>query len=41
MYANCGIDLENGMYTVKEFIEITKDDFGGDIIKQIEERIDE
>ena len=37
---NHGIDLENGMYTVKEFIEITKDDFGGDIIKQIEERID-
>ena len=37
---NHGIDLENGMYTVKEFIEITKDDFGGDIIKQIEERVD-
>ena len=31
------IDLENGMYTVKEFIEITKNDFGGDIICQLEE----
>ena len=34
---NHGIDLENGMYTVKEFIEITKNDFGGDIIRQLEE----
>ena len=38
---NHGIDLENGMYTVKEFIEITRDDFGGEIIKQLEERINE
>ncbi len=36
---NHGIDLENGMYTVKEFIEITKNDFGGEIIKQLAERI--
>ena len=36
-----GIDLENGMYTVEEFIEITKNDFGGEIIQQIEERINE
>ncbi len=36
---NHGIDLENGMYTVKEFIEITKNDFGGDIIRQLEEAI--
>ena len=35
---NHGIDLENGMYTVKEFIEITKNDFGGEIIRQIEAR---
>ena len=34
---NHGIDLENGMYTVKEFIEYTKNDFGGEIIKQLEE----
>ena len=31
------IDLENGMYTVKEFIELTKNDFGGDIICQLED----
>ena len=36
---NHGIDLVNGMYTVKEFIEITKNDFGGDIIRQLEERV--
>ena len=35
-----GIDLKNGMHTVEEFIEITKNDFGGDIINQIAERID-
>ena len=37
---NHGIDLENGMYTPEEFVDITKDDFGGDIIKQIKERIE-
>ena len=36
---NHGIDIENGMYTVKEFIEITKNSFGGEIIRQLEERI--
>ena len=36
---NHGIDLETGMYSVNEFIEITKHDFGGDIIHQIEERM--
>lgn len=36
---NHGIDLENGMYTVEEFIEITKNDFGGEIIRQLAERI--
>ena len=36
---NHGIDLENGKYTVKEFIDITKHDYGGDIIRQIEERV--
>jgi len=34
---NNGIDLENGLYTVKEFIEITKNDFGGEIIERLEE----
>lgn len=35
------IDLENGMYTVEEFIEISESDYGGEIIKQIRERINE
>ncbi|MBQ3015289.1 MAG: hypothetical protein IJD79_00755, partial [Clostridia bacterium] len=33
---NHGIDLEKGMYTVKEFIEYTKNDFGGEIIRLLE-----
>ena len=36
-----GIDLENGEYTVKEFVEITKNAYGGQIIKQLEEKIQE
>jgi hypothetical protein len=36
---NHGIDLEKGMYTVEEFIKFTKNDFGGDIIRQLEERL--
>ena len=35
---NHGIDLENGMYSVKEFIEKTRNDFGGDIIRQLEKK---
>ena len=38
---NHDIDLENGMYTVQEFVEITENDFGGDIIRQVKERIEE
>ena len=38
---NHGIDIENEMYTVKEFIDITKHDFGGEIIQQLEERLEE
>ncbi len=38
---NHGIDLEKDEYTVKEFIELTKGDFGGEVIKQLEERIAE
>jgi len=34
-----GIDIDNGMYTVEEFIQITKNDFGGEIIEQLSERI--
>ena len=36
---NHGIDIESGMYTVEEFIEYTKNDYGGDIILKIEERL--
>jgi hypothetical protein len=38
---NHGIDLENGMYTVKEFIEITENDYGSSVIKQLKEKIEE
>ena len=38
---NHGIDLENGMYSVEEFIEITENDYGSSIIKQIKERIEQ
>ena len=38
---NHGIDLEGGTYTLEEFIVITKNDYGGEIIRQIAERIKE
>lgn len=38
---NKGIDLENDMYTVQEFINITRNDFGGEIIRQLEDVIKE
>lgn len=38
---NHGIDLENDKYTVREFIDLTKDDYGGDIIKSLEEQLSE
>ena len=37
---NKGIDLED-MFTVQEFIDLTRNDFGGDIIRQLEETIKE
>jgi hypothetical protein len=36
---NGGYDLENDTFTVQEFINITKDTFGGNIIKQLEKAI--
>ena len=33
-----GIDLDKDMYTVQEFIDMTKNDYGGDIILKIQER---
>ena len=29
------IDLKNGKYTVNQFIELTKDSYGGDVIKRL------
>lgn len=31
-----GLDYKNGKYTVNEFIQLTKNAYGGDIIKQLE-----
>ena len=36
---NHGLDLEKE-YTVAEFIELTKNDYGGHVIRQLKERID-
>lgn len=38
---NGGYDLEKDMFTVKEFIDITRNEYGGDIIKQLEDKINE
>ena len=32
---NKGIDLDNDSFTIQEFVKITKNSYGGDIIKQI------
>ena len=36
--AKHGIDLDQDTYTVQEFIDMTKDDYGGEIILKIRER---
>lgn len=33
------IDLESGLYTVKDFIELTKNSYRGEVIKQLEAKI--
>ena len=33
------MDVENGAMTVKEFIELTKNNFGGDVIKKLENAV--
>ena len=38
---NGGYDLESDTFTVQEFIDITKNAYGGDIIKQLKNRIKE
>ena len=37
---NHGIDLENGMYTLEEFIQYTQNDYGGDIIRKVKELLE-
>ena len=32
-----GIDIDNDFMTVAEFIKITKDSYGGEVIRQLEE----
>jgi hypothetical protein len=36
---NHNIDLENDTFTVSEFVEITKNDYGSSVIKQLEQTI--
>ena len=36
---NGGYDLENDTFTVQEFIDITKNAFGGEVIRQLEETL--
>ena len=38
---NGGYDLENDTFTVKEFIDITKDSYGGEVIRQLEAALKE
>ena len=34
-----GYDLDNDKFTVQEFINITRNAYGGEIIKELEEKI--
>lgn len=36
-----GVDLEHGMMTLTEFLELTKDAYGGDVIRKVIDRMDE
>ena len=36
-----GIDLEHGMMTLAEFLELTKDAYGGDVIRKVMSRMQE
>ena len=36
---NHGIDVETGSMTVAEFISLTKDEYGGDVIRELEKRV--
>ena len=34
-----GIDVENDQMTVEEFVDLTKDSFGGSVIKQLAQKL--
>ena len=36
-----GVDLEHGMMTLAEFLELTKDAYGGDVIRKVISRLQE
>ena len=36
-----GVDLEHGMMTLTEFLELTKDAYGGDVIRKVIDRMEE
>ena len=38
--AERGIDVEHDSYTLRDFVKLTKDSYGGEVIRMIEERID-
>lgn len=35
-----GVDLEHGMMTLTEFLELTKDAYGGDVIRKVIDRME-
>ena len=37
--ADRGIDVEHDSYTLRDFVKLTKDSYGGEVIRMIEERI--
>ncbi len=36
---NHGLDLEHGMYTLEEFLDLTKNDYGGSVIREVIKRL--
>ena len=36
-----GIDVENGAMTLEEFLELTENSYGGDVIRHVQERLEE
>ena len=39
--ADHGIDLQHGEYTLKEFLELTKDAYGSDVIRMVIEKLED